>query len=229
MDFIKEHVLRLKGVIEAYETLDLPDGPAHQRLAELKTGVRLDQTLQTLDELIASCKRGTERITRIVMDLRTFARADDVTPVPVDLHEGIETTLSLLEKEYRDRITVHREYGSLPQVECHPGQINQVFMNLLLNAAQAIPETGEVWIRTIPHGDKVIIVIKDNGCGIPKANLAKIFNPFFTTKKVGEGMGLGLSISYGIIQKHGGNLRVSSHDRQGTEFTVELPVKWSGV
>ncbi|MDE2060092.1 MAG: HAMP domain-containing protein [candidate division NC10 bacterium] len=227
MDFIREHVLRLKGIIEAYEALDLPDWPALQQLEELRKGAELG--LNALDELVSSCKRGTERITKIVMDLRTFARADDVTPVPVDLHEGIETTLSLLTKEYKDRITIHREYGSLPQVECHPGQINQVFMNLLLNAAQAIPETGEVWIRTASHGDKVIIVIKDNGCGILQANLAKIFNPFFTTKKVGEGMGLGLSISYGIIQKHGGNLRVSSHDRQGTEFTVELPVKWRGV
>ena len=229
MDFIGEYVLKLKGVLEAYEAVELPDGPAHQQLAELTKGARLDRTLQTLDELISSCKRGTERVKRIIMDLGTFARADDVTPVPVDLHEGIETTLNLIAKEYRDRITVHREYGRLPQVECHSGQINQVFMNLLLNAAQAIHETGEVWIRTASQGDKVIIVIKDNGCGIPEANLPKIFDPFFTTKKVGEGMGLGLSISYGIIQKHGGNLRVASYDRQGTEFTIELPVRWSGV
>lgn len=227
MDFIGEYVLRLKGAIEDYEALDLPDWPAHQRLEELKKGAELD--LNTLEELVSSCKRGTERVKRIVMDLGTFVRADDVTPVSVDLHEGIETTLNLLAKEYRDRITVHREYGRLPQVECHPGQINQVFMNLLLNAAQAIHETGEVWISTTSEGDKVIIVIKDNGCGIPEANLLKIFDPFFTTKKVGEGMGLGLSISYGIIQKHGGSIHVSSHNRQGTEFTIELPVKWSGV
>lgn len=102
-------------------------------------------------------------------------------------------------------------------------------MNLLLNAAQAIHETGEVWIRTASHGDTVIIVIKDNGQGIPESNLSKIFDPFFTTKKIGEGMGLGLSISYGIIQKHGGTIRVSSPDRQGTEFIIELPIKWSGV
>lgn len=229
MDFIGEYVVRLKGVLEAYEAVELPDGPAHQRLAALKNGAKLDSTLNTLDELVSSCKRGTERVKRIVMDLGTFARADDVDPAPVDLHEGIETTLNLLAKEYGDRITVHREYGTLPHVECHPGQINQVFMNLLLNAAQAISGTGEVWIRTASQGDKVIIVIKDNGCGIPEANLPKIFDPFFTTKKVGEGMGLGLSISYGIVQKHGGAMRVSSLDRQGTEFTIELPVRWKGV
>lgn len=226
MDFIGDYVLRLKGLIEASETLELPDGPTNQRLAELKAKARLD--VNTLDELIASCKRGTERVKRIVMDLGTFVRADDVTPVAVDLHEGIETTLNLLAKEYRERITVHREYGSLPQVECHPGQINQVFMNLLLNAVQAIPEAGDVWIRTASLGDKVIIVVKDNGCGIPEANLAKIFDPFFTTKKVGQGMGLGLSLSYGIIQKHGGTMRAFSHDGQGTEFTIELPVRWNG-
>ncbi|MBZ0169594.1 Multi-sensor signal transduction histidine kinase [Candidatus Methylomirabilis lanthanidiphila] len=229
MDFIGEYVLRLKGVLEAYETITLPDGPAYQQLAELKKGARLDRTLHTLDELITSCKRGTERVKRVVLDLGTFARADDVDPAPADLHEGLEITLNLLAKEYRDRITVHREYGTLPQVECHAGQINQVFMNLLLNAAQAIPETGDVWINTSSHGDKVVVIIKDNGCGIPEANLPRIFDPFFTTKKVGEGMGLGLSISYGIIQKHGGNMRVSSPDRQGTEFTIELPVKWSGT
>ncbi|CBE68377.1 putative Histidine kinase [Candidatus Methylomirabilis oxygeniifera] len=229
IDFIAEYILNLKGVLEAYETVELPDSPAYRHLAELKKGARLDRTLHTLDELISSCKRGTERVKRIVMDLGTFARADDVDPAPADLHEGLEITLNLLVKEYRDRITVHREYGVLPQVECHPGQINQVFMNLLLNAAQAIHETGEVWIRTASHGDTVIIVIRDNGHGIPESNLSKIFDPFFTTKKVGEGMGLGLSISYGIIQKHGGTIRVSSPDRQGTEFTIELPVKWSGV
>lgn len=229
IDFIAEYILKLKGVLEAYETVELPDSPAYQHLSELKKGAKLDRTLHTLDELISSCKRGTERVKRIVLDLGTFARADDVDPVPADLHEGLETTLNLLVREYSDRITVHREYGVLPQVECHPGQMNQVFMNLLLNAAQAIHETGEVWIRTASQGEKVIVVIKDNGQGIPEANLPKIFDPFFTTKKVGEGMGLGLSISYGIIQKHGGTMRVSSPDRQGTEFTIELPVKWSGV
>ncbi|NJD69760.1 MAG: hypothetical protein C3F12_00375 [Candidatus Methylomirabilota bacterium] len=227
MDFIGDYVLRLKGLIEASDALELPGDPATQRLAELKEEARLD--VATLNELIASCKRGTERVKRIVMDLGTFARTDDVAPVAVDLHEGIETTLSLLTKEYKNRITVHREYGNLPQVECHPGRINQVFMNLLLNAAQAIPEKGDIWISTASQGEKVSIVIKDTGCGIPEAHLAKIFDPFFTTKKVGQGMGLGLSLSYGIIQQHGGAMRVSSHNGQGTEFTVELPVKWSGV
>jgi signal transduction histidine kinase len=226
IDFIGDYVARLNGLLEASEALELPEGPAQQRLDELKAEARLD--VKSLDTLIASCKRGTERVKKIVMDLGTFARADEVTPVAVDLHEGIETTLSLLTKEYKNRITVHRDYGNLPPVECHPGQINQVFMNLLLNAAQAITTTGEIWIRTAAQGEKVSIVIKDTGCGIPDANLAKIFDPFFTTKKVGHGMGLGLSLSYGIIQKHSGTMRAVSRNGQGTEFTIELPVRWSG-
>jgi two-component system NtrC family sensor kinase len=116
----------------------------------------------------------------------------------------------------------------LPQVECYPGQVNQVFMNLLLNAGQAISGRGDVWIKTSCAGDRVTIGIRDNGCGIPEKDLPKIFDPFFTTKKVGEGMGLGLSIAYGIIQKHGGSIRVTSEVGKRTEFTVELPVRLIG-
>ena len=115
LDFIAEYVERLKGIIEAYETTDLPDGPARRRVEELKKRARLDFILPSLDELIASCQQGTERVKKIVMDLRTFSRTDEVGPMKVDLHEGIETTLNLLTKEYKDRIAVHRDYGDLPQ------------------------------------------------------------------------------------------------------------------
>jgi signal transduction histidine kinase len=228
LDFIAEYVERLKGIIEAYEAIDIPDGPARWRVEELKKRGRLDFTLQTLNELIASCQHGTERVKKIVMDLRTFSRTDEIGPMKVDLHEGIETTLNLLTKEYKDRIAVHQDYGDLPQVECYPGQVNQVFMNLLLNAGQAISGRGDVWIKTSCEGDRVTIAIKDNGCGIPEKDLLKIFDPFFTTKKVGEGMGLGLSIAYGVIKKHGGSIRVTSEVGKGTEFTVELPVRLIG-
>jgi signal transduction histidine kinase len=162
------------------------------------------------------------------MDLRTFPRTDDIGLVQVDLHQGIESTLNLLEKEYKDRITVHREYGDLPRVEYYPGQVNQVFMNLLQNAVPAIPDKGDVWIKTIANGDRVTIAIRDNGSGIPEQDLSKIFDPFFTTKPVGKGTELGLSITYGIVQKHGGSLWVRSAVEVGTEFTVELPVRIIG-
>ncbi len=228
LGFIGEYVERLKGVIEAYEATDIPDSAARRRVEELKKRAKLEFTLKTLDELIASSKHGTERVKKIVMDLRTFSRTDDVGPMKVDLHEGIEMTLNLLAKEYQDRITVHREYGELPKVECYPGQVNQVFLNLLVNAAQAISGRGDVWIKTSSKGDRVTVSIKDSGCGIADADLAKIFDPFFTTKKVGEGTGLGLSIAYGIIEKHRGSIRVASRVGKGTEFTVELPVRLIG-
>jgi two-component system NtrC family sensor kinase len=154
-----------------------------------------------------------------------FSRTDDVGLVLADLHEGIESTLNLLAKQYKNRITVHRDYGNLPLVECYPSQVNQVFMNVLQNAAQAIQNQGDVWIKTVSDGGWARIVIRDNGIGIPEDHLSRIFDPFFTTKVVGTGTGLGLSISYGIIEKHGGKIRVESKIHEGTEFTVELPVR----
>lgn len=184
--------------------------------------------MATLQKLIASCREGAERVKKIVLDLRIFSRTDDIGLVLTDLHEGLESTLNLLAKQYRDRIILHREYGYLPLVECYPSQINQVFMNLLQNAAQAIANQGEVWIRTVAEGDWVKITIRDNGVGIPEAQLNRIFDPFFTTKPVGAGMGLGLSISYGIIEKHGGKIRVASKVGEGAELTIELPVRSMG-
>ena len=228
MDFIGEYVEHLKGIVEEYEAIDLPEGATRQQVDRLKKRARLEFTMQTLDELIASCKTGTERVKKIVMDLRTFSRTDDVGPVKVDLHEGIEATLDLLTKDYKDRITIHREYGDLPKVECFPGQVNQVFMNLLLNAGQAIVGRGDVWIKTSSDLENATITIKDNGCGIANKDLPKIFDPFFTTKEVGEGTGLGLSITYGIVKKHGGTIHVASEVGKGTEFIVELPVRLHG-
>ena len=225
LDFIEDYTERLVGIIEAYSDLGQLDAPVRRRGDEWKKMAHFEATRKTLRELIASCREGTERVKKIVLDLRVFSRTDDIGLVLADLHEGIESTLNLLAKQYQDRITVHRDYGSLPLVECYPGQINQVFMNLLQNAAQAIPNRGEVWIRTVSKDGWAKIIIKDNGMGIPEHNLNKIFDPFFTTKAVGMGTGLGLSISYGIIEKHGGKIRVMSNINEGTELVVELPVR----
>jgi signal transduction histidine kinase len=151
------------------------------------------------------------------MDAATF-KADDI-------HEGIRSTIKILNPILKDKITVHEEFGDLPLVECSLTNLNQVFMNILSNAAQAIKGLGDIWITTKCEGDKVFITIRDNGEGISKENQEKIFDPFFTTKKVGEGTGLGLSIVYGIIQKHLGSISFESEVGKGTTFYIELPVK----
>jgi signal transduction histidine kinase len=226
LDFIEDYMERLVGIIEAYSTNASHSRPENRRRGdERKQATRFEKTLKNLRELIASCKEGAERVKKIVLDLRVFSRTDDIGLVMADLREGIESTLNLLVKHYQDRITIHRDYGYMPLVECYPSQINQVFMNLLQNAAQAIPKQGDVWITTESDGGWVRIMIKDNGVGIAEENLSRIFDPFFTTKPVGAGTGLGLSISYGIIEKQGGKIRAFSKIGEGTEFTIELPVR----
>jgi signal transduction histidine kinase len=141
-----------------------------------------------------------------------------------DLHEGIKSTVRLLNTEFKNRIIVHQEFGEIPEVECSPTQINQVFMNLLANAAQAIVGRGNIWIRTRAVRDSVEVQIEDSGTGMSPETVSQIFDPFFTTKKVGEGTGLGLSIAYGLIQKHNGKIDVKSQVGKGTVFTVVIPV-----
>ena len=224
LEFIEEFTERLARIILAYSVPGNPDSERRRRGDEQKQAAKFESTLQTLQELIVSCKEGTQRVKQIVLDLRTFSRTDDIGLVMADLHNGLESTLNLLARQYKDRIVVHHDYGILPKVECYPGQINQVFMNLLQNAAQAIPEKGEVWIKTESFGDRVKVSIRDNGIGIAQKDLDRIFDPFFTTKPVGQGTGLGLSITYGIIEKHRGKIKVTSKLNEGTEFIVELPV-----
>jgi len=228
LEFIEDYTERLAGMIKACSGAGHSDEHSYHQGNEQEERTRFEATLNTLRELIASCKEGTERVKKIVLDLRIFSRTDDIGLVLADLHEGIESTLNLLTKQYKDRITIHRDYGSLPLVECYPGQINQVFMNLLQNAAQAISSLGDVWIKTIVDGGWVKIMIKDNGIGISETYLSQIFDPFFTTKSVGAGTGLGLSISYGIIEKHGGKIWVTSKVHEGTEFTIQLPIRLIG-
>jgi signal transduction histidine kinase len=204
------------------------------KLAELVEQAKSagDGVLDKVEKLLGSGQKlndinaqAVERIVGIVSSLRQFARLDQAEIDTVDLHESIDNTLVLVHHEYKHRITVQRDYGVLPPIECHPDQINQVIMNLLVNAGQAIEGEGEVHIRTRADGEQVVVELEDSGKGIPPENLARIFDPGFTTKGVGVGTGLGLSIVHGIVEEHGGSLEVESELGRGSTFRLRLPLK----
>jgi signal transduction histidine kinase len=159
----------------------------------------------------------------IVRSLKNFARLDEADRKRVDLHEGLESTLTLLQHQLKSRIRIEKQFGEIPWVLCHPNQVNQVFMNILANAVQAITGSGVIRIRTWRDGDFIKIAIADTGGGISQEHLSKIFDPGFTTKRVGVGTGLGLSICYKIIEDHGGAIEVDSSP-SGTTFTITLPI-----
>ena len=179
-----------------------------------------------LPKLIQSCEEGSTRAKEIVIGLRNFSRADEESKQAFDVNAGLESTLRLLSGEFKNRIELHKEYGELPQMNGNVNQLKQVFMNILNNACQAVEGHGEIHISTqFVQQDKVIeIRIKDTGIGIPKDQIEKIFDPFYTTKAVGQGTGLGLSITYGIVKSHGGDLAVASQVGHGSEFTIRLPI-----
>jgi signal transduction histidine kinase len=180
--------------------------------------------LREAQEIASVMARGAERTASIVKDLRSFSRLDEASRKAVDLAEGLEVSLRLLESRWRDRITVHRDYAPLPQVECDPGQLNQVFMNLLANACDAIPGRGNLWITTRTEDGVVRITIRDDGVGMPADVRARIFEPFFTTKDVGSGTGLGLAITHSVVAAHGGRITVESTPGAGARFEITLPV-----
>jgi signal transduction histidine kinase len=173
--------------------------------------------------LTAGIARGAERTAEIVAGLRSFSRLDEGGLKSVDIHEGLDAALTILSGSMSEGIMLERDYGALPPVECYPGEINQVFMNILTNAIKAIEGTGTVTIRSEALGDHVAITIADSGCGMTPEVQQRIFEPFFTTRDVGEGRGLGLSIAWGIVEKHGGTIEVTSSPGGGSTFTMTLP------
>jgi signal transduction histidine kinase len=189
----------------------------------------MDYIREDLPSLLAESEDGLERIKKIVGDLRSFAHADSEQWQLADINAGLKSTLNLVWNEIKYKATVNADYGTLPPVRCHPGRINQVLMNLLVNAAQAIDQLGTIGIRTWHKDGVVCIAISDSGCGIPEEAINRIFEPFYTTKPVGKGTGLGLSLAFGIIQAHGGRIEVASLVGQGTTFTVVLPVAGPAV
>ena len=186
---------------------------------------RLHKALAILGENNEIITTASQRVTNIVRSLRNFSRLDEAEFQKADLHEGLDSTLTLVHHQMKDRVEVVKEYGDLPLIECYPNQLNQVFMNILVNAAQAIEGKGTITIRTQREGEFVSVRITDTGKGISPENIAKLFDPGFTTKGVGVGTGLGLSISYKIISNHGGTIDVESEVGRGTSLTIRVPIK----
>ncbi|TMB18624.1 MAG: GAF domain-containing protein [Deltaproteobacteria bacterium] len=201
----------------------------HLRQAAAIAPPQTQGALREAEELAGIMARGAARTAAIVKDLRSFSRLGEAARKAADLHEGLEVTLRLLEPRWRERIAIHRDYGTLPPVECDPGQLNQVFMNLLANACDAIAGTGDIWITTRADGAGVSVAIRDDGAGIPPDVLGRIFDPFFTTKDVGGGTGLGLAVSHSVVAAHGGRIDVESTSGAGSTFRITLPVGAAGA
>jgi signal transduction histidine kinase len=185
---------------------------------------KLEAAFKLIDDSNSVIKSGTERVINIVTRLKSFARLDEADLKTVDIHKGIEDTLVLIHHELKHNITVVKHYDDVPPISCFPSQLNQVFLNLLVNSKQAIKDKGTITIATSVKNDKVHIKFSDDGVGIPKESVRKIFDPGYTTKGIGVGTGLGLSISYNIIQNHRGEIQVKSEPGKGTEFLIVLPM-----
>src|SRR5262245_52277251 len=184
----------------------------------------IDRLLDIVDEVCRNNVAATTRIMTIVRQLKNFARLDEAERKKVNIHEGIESTLTLLQHQLKSRIHLVKQFGDIPEIECFPNQLNQVFLNVLLNASQAISGHGEIRVRTWKETDSVKIAISDTGDGIAPEHLPKIFDAGFTTKPVGVGTGLGLSISSNIVREHHGAIQAES-TKQGTTFTIKLPIE----
>ncbi|MGH7278593.1 MAG: sensor histidine kinase, partial [Candidatus Rokuibacteriota bacterium] len=220
---LEDFVRRLRAMLETYRALELPE-PARQRVGARWETLKVDYALKYLDAMTQGIREGAERARKIVRDLRVFARSEDNVWQPVDLHEELESSLTLLNHLLKDRVAIERKYGALPSVECVRSQVDQVFLNLLANAAQAIHGQGTITIETRAENGAAVVSVADTGPGIPAEILGRVFDPFFTTKPVGEGTGLGLSISYELVKKHRGEITAASAPGGGAVFTVRLPL-----
>jgi len=225
---LQEYLRSLFTVIEAYErALRAPDPKTLiPEIDDIRTRLDIDFISRDLPQLMAESREGIERVTRIVRDLKDFSYSGrDESWKLVDLHAGLESTINIIWNELKYKVQLHREFGQLPLVECLPSELNQVYMNLLLNAGHAIADRGTITVRTGVDGDQAWVEFEDDGGGISPELRQRIFDPFFTTKPVGSGTGLGLSISYSIINKHNGRIDLESTPGEGSKFRLVLPIK----
>lgn len=224
---LKNYSKALLDLIDLYQSYepDLNEGQKTE-LKKLKEKIELGFIQEDLPMLIKSCQEGTERTKNIILDLKNFSRLDEMVINNIDLPKEIDTTLNILHNKIKNKIEIIKEYeDDIPLVEGYGGQLNQVFMNILDNACYATKDGGSIYIRLKKSQNSVIIEFEDTGSGMSEEQIKKIFEPFYTTKPVGEGSGLGMSISYKVIQKHNGKISVKSEVGKGTVFKIELPCK----
>lgn len=221
---LESYIDDLFSIIDAYRTELLTYTP-QPKADEFAKKLDIDFLRSDIKCLLAENRDGIERVKRIVQDLKDFSHVDHGEWVLANLHQGLDSTLNIVNNELKYKATVEKKYGNIPPIYCISSQLNQVFMNLLVNAAHAIENNGKITIETGLKDDMVYVAVSDTGSGIPKENLPRIFDPFFTTKPVGKGTGLGLSLSYGIVKRHNGKITVDSTPGKGTCFTVWLPIQ----
>ena len=233
MGTLAEYADSLVNLLSAYKNFEdcvqsgVPEKvfQALESLRQQKEAIDLDFILEDLESLVAESADGAERVGRIVQNLRDFSHLDRQQRMPTDINAGIDSTLNIIWNELKYKVQIEKDYGDFPEVVCFPMELNQVFMNLLMNSAQAIEDRGTIAIKTYRQEDFVYVAISDTGNGMSPEVQQRIFEPFFTTKEVGEGTGLGLSMCHTIIaDKHGGEITCESERGKGTTFTLKIPV-----
>jgi two-component system NtrC family sensor kinase len=221
-----KYLSRLSGFLAVQSGCIAAGAPPElvESVRQQQASLKIDYIVKDLEDLVRESLEGADRVRSIVADLKGFSRVDESEFQRADLNECLRSTINIVWNEIKYKATLKKELGEIPQTRCYPQQMNQVFMNLLVNAAHAIEHQGVITVRSWEEDGYVCVTVADTGQGIPEATLPRIFEPFFTTKEVGKGTGLGLSITYDIVKKHSGEITVRSEPGKGTVFTVRIPV-----
>jgi two-component system NtrC family sensor kinase len=229
LELLGECVNDLIRLVKLYDQAGIAPLSA-SKIVQFKKEIDYSRMVEDLTAAVADCQSGVSRVREIVQNLRTFSRLDEAELKRTDIHEGLDSTVRLLSRYFTGgQIRLVREYGSIPEIDALGAKLNQVWMNLLVNAAQAIGnQSGEVRIHTSADERSVTVSVLDTGPGIAKEDVSRIFDPFYTTKPIGEGTGLGLSIAFGIVEQHDGRIEVESEPGKGTKFSVVLPLEPNG-
>jgi two-component system NtrC family sensor kinase len=221
-----KYLSRIVGFLAIQSECIAAGAPPEQveSVRQQQASLKIDYIVKDLEDLVRESMEGAERVQTIVADLKRFSRVDESEYRQADLNECLRSTINIAWSEIKNKATLKKELGEIPPTRCYPQQMSQVFMNLLVNAAQAIERQGVISVRSWEENGYVCFSFADTGRGIPETNLTRIFEPFFTTKEVGKGTGLGLSIACDIVKKHNGEITVRSEPGKGTVFTVRIPV-----